>query len=73
MPSLSVDLPAGLAEVPDPRARRGICHRLTVAVTAAACAIAAGYRTYAAIAEWITDLPADTATLLGIDPDRPSR
>ncbi len=28
--------------------------------------------TYTAIAEWVADLPADTAVLLGIDPDRRS-
>jgi predicted transposase YbfD/YdcC len=67
---VSADLPAALAEVPDPRARRGIRHRLTVVVTTAVCAVVAGYRSYTAIAEWITDLPADTAMLLGIDPGR---
>jgi hypothetical protein len=67
---VSADLPAALAEVPDPRARRGIRHRLTVVVTTAVCAVVAGYRSYTTIAEWITDLPADTAMLLGIDPGR---
>jgi predicted transposase YbfD/YdcC len=56
--------------VPDPRARRGIRHRLTVVITTAVCAVVAGYRSYTAIAEWVTDLPADTAMLLGIDPGR---
>lgn len=72
---MAVDLPAALAEVPDPRARRGIRHRLTVVITTAVCAVVAGYRSYTAIAEWVTDLPADTAMLLGIDPGRrrPSR
>jgi predicted transposase YbfD/YdcC len=67
---VAVDLPAALAEVPDPRARRGIRHRLTVVITTAVCAVVAGYRSYTAIAEWVTDLPADTAMLLGIDPGR---
>jgi hypothetical protein len=67
---VAVDLPAALADVPDPRARRGIRHRLTVVITAAVCAVVAGYRSYTAIGEWVADLPADTATLLGIDPDR---
>jgi predicted transposase YbfD/YdcC len=67
---VSADLPTALADVPDPRARRGIRHRLTVVITAAVCAVVAGYRSYTAIAEWIADLPADTAMLLGIDPDR---
>ena len=67
---VSVDLSAALASLPDPRARRGIRHRLTVVVTAAVCAVVAGYRSYTAIAEWVADLPADTAPLLGIDPGR---
>jgi hypothetical protein len=37
-------LPTALATAPDPRARRGIRHRLTVVVTAAICAVVAGYR-----------------------------
>src|SRR3982751_555810 len=67
---VAVDLPAALADMPDPRARRGIRHRLPVVVTAAVCAVVAGYRSYTAIGEWVADLPADTATLVGIDPDR---
>ncbi|MGW3809168.1 ISAs1 family transposase [Micromonospora sp. NPDC005113] len=63
-------LPAALAGVPDPRARRGVRHRLTVVVAAAVCAVVAGYRSYAAIGEWVADLPDDTAELLGIDADR---
>jgi len=51
---VTADLPAALAAVPDPRARRGIRHRLTVVVTAAICAVAAGYRSYTAIGEWVT-------------------
>lgn len=67
---LTAGLPAALAAVPDPRARRGIRHRLTVVVSAAICAVMAGYRSYTAIAEWVADLPADTAALLGIQADR---
>src|SRR3989440_12533125 len=69
-PELTVGLPAALAAVPDPRARRGIRHHLTVVVTAAVCAVVAGYRSYTAIGEWVADLPADTAVILGIDADR---
>jgi predicted transposase YbfD/YdcC len=63
-------LPAALAALPDPRARRGVRHRLTVVVTAAVCAVVAGYRSYAAIGEWVADLPDDIAVTLGIDADR---
>jgi hypothetical protein len=49
----------------------GIRHRLGVVLTAAVCAVVAGYRSYAAaIAEWVADPPADTAALLGIDAGR---
>lgn len=39
-------------------------------VSAAVCAVLAGYRSYTAIAEWVDDVPAATALTLGIDPDR---
>jgi predicted transposase YbfD/YdcC len=63
-------LPAALAAVPDPRARRGVRHRLSVVVTAVVCAVVAGYRSYAAIAEWVADVPVETAQALGITADR---
>lgn len=66
----AVGLPAVLAGLPDPRACRGVRHRLTAVVTAAVCAVVAGYRSYAAIAEWVADAPASTVLALGIDPDR---
>jgi hypothetical protein len=69
-PELTAGLPAALAAVPDPRARRGVRHRLAVVLTAAVCAVVAGYRSYTAIGEWVADLPAGTALLLGIDTDR---
>ncbi|MFA3843866.1 ISAs1 family transposase [Streptomyces aureus] len=63
-------LPTALAHLPDPRARRGVRHRLPVVVSAAVCAVVAGYRSYTAIAEWIDDAPAATMLTLGINPDR---
>ncbi|GID28890.1 transposase [Paractinoplanes brasiliensis] len=39
-------------------------------VTAAVCAVVAGYRSYAAIAEWVADVPDATADALGIAADR---
>jgi hypothetical protein len=62
-------LPAAL---PNPRARRGIRHRLTVVVTAAVCAVVAGCRSYIAIAEWVADLPDHTAGRRGMAASRPS-
>ena len=52
---------AVLAVVPDPRARRGVRHRLAVIVSLALCAVLAGARSFTAIAEWAAD--ADQATL----------
>ncbi|MEV7232188.1 transposase family protein [Polymorphospora sp. NPDC051019] len=39
-------------------------------MTAAVCAVVAGYRSYTAIAKWVADVPASTALALGITPDR---
>jgi predicted transposase YbfD/YdcC len=69
-PDSVAGLSAALAGLPDPRARRGVRHRLTVVVTAAVCAVVAGYRSYAAIGEWVADLPDDIAVTLGIDTAR---
>jgi predicted transposase YbfD/YdcC len=70
VPDTAAGLPAALAHLPDPRARRGVRHRLPVVLSAAVCAVVAGYRSYTAIAEWVDDVPATTALALGIDPDR---
>ena len=53
-----------LAAVPDPRARRGVRHRLAVILGLAVCAVLAGARSFVAIAEWAAD--ADQATLDGL-------
>jgi predicted transposase YbfD/YdcC len=63
-------LPVALASLPDPRARRGVRHQLTVVISAAVCAVLAGCRSYTAIAEWVADAPAATVTALGMNPDR---
>ena len=55
-----------LAEVVDPRARRGVRHPLVVVLAAAVCAVAAGAQSYVAIAEWVADLPIEAATALGV-------
>lgn len=70
VPETAGGLPAALAAVPDPRARRGVRHQLHVVVTAAVCAVVAGYRSYAAIAQWVADVPDETAQALGIAADR---
>jgi hypothetical protein len=43
---------------------------VAVAVTAAVCAVLAGYRSYTAIAEWVADAPDTTALAVGMTPDR---
>src|SRR3954471_11024238 len=70
VPETAGALPAAIAELPDPRARRGVRHRLPVVVTAAVCVVVAGYRSYTAIAEWVADAPDTTVLALGIAPDR---
>jgi hypothetical protein len=62
-----------LAGVPEPRARRGVRHRLVVVLTAAVCAVVAGSRSYTAIAEWVADLPEQAAGLLGASTRRAGR
>ncbi|MDG4762571.1 ISAs1 family transposase [Solwaraspora sp. WMMD406] len=59
-----------LATLPDPRARRGVRHQVSVVVAAAVCAVLAGCRSYTAIGEWVTDVPATTIAELGIDAGR---
>ncbi len=61
-----------LAGVVDPRKRRGVRHRLVVVLTTAVCAVAAGARSFVAVAEWVADLPTEVATALGVDVRRPS-
>jgi predicted transposase YbfD/YdcC len=53
-----------LAAIPDPRARRGVRHRLAVILTLSVCAVLAGARSFVAIAEWAAD--ADQVTLDGL-------
>jgi len=59
-PALSVVL----VTVPDPRRPRGIRHQLVVLLTVTVCAVAAGARSFVAVAEWAADLPGS----LGLDP-----
>ena len=60
------DLLVALATVPDPRARRGIRHRLVTVLALAVCAVLAGARSYVAIAEWSHDLPLGVRIRLGL-------
>src|SRR5271170_7500261 len=55
-----------LAAVPDPRARRGVRHRLAAILGLALCAVLAGARSFTAIAEWAADADQATGHALGI-------
>jgi hypothetical protein len=55
-----------LAAVPDPRARRGVRHRLAVILSLAVCAVLAGARSFTAIAEWAADADQATRDALGV-------
>ena len=61
-----------LGGVTDPRKPRGVRHGLVVVLTAAVCAVAAGARSFVAVAEWVADLPVGTAAALGVDRRGPS-
>jgi predicted transposase YbfD/YdcC len=65
-------LSAVLETVADPRKRRGIRHRLVMLLTVTVCAVAAGARSFVAIAEWVADLPASLADTLGTQQRCPS-
>src|ERR1700723_1409344 len=55
-----------LADVPDPRARRGVRHRLAVILSLALCAVLAGARSFTAIAEWAAGTDQATRDALGV-------
>jgi hypothetical protein len=61
-----------LGGVVDPRKRRGVRHGLVVVLTVAVCAVAAGARSFVAVAEWVADVPDDIAAVLGTDRRCPS-
>src|ERR1035438_7556587 len=55
-----------LAAVADPRARRGVRHRLVVIFALAVCAVLAGARSFTAIAGWAADADEETLAWLGV-------
>jgi predicted transposase YbfD/YdcC len=61
-----------LARVADPRARRGVRHRLTGILGLALCAVVAGARSFTAIAEWAADADTQTLRVLGVTGRVPS-
>jgi hypothetical protein len=59
------DLRDYLARVPDPRDPRGVRHSAGSLLTLAATAVLAGSRSFAAIGEWIADVPQRVLAALG--------
>jgi predicted transposase YbfD/YdcC len=55
-----------LARVPDPRDRRGVRHGLSGLLAASVCAVLAGARSFAAIADWAGELAMDERIQLGL-------
>lgn len=58
-PARAGDLLAYLAQVPDPRGRKGRRHSLSAMLTAIVSALLCGARGYEGIVEWVHDLPLD--------------
>ena len=54
-----------LEQVPDPRRRRGVRHRLAVILAVGLAAVIAGSRSFAAIGEWVGDVGEDVLAELG--------
>jgi predicted transposase YbfD/YdcC len=59
-----------LAQVPDPRARRGIRHQMTCLLATAALAVLSGAKTFTEIGDHAADLPQDVLAGLGARYDR---
>jgi predicted transposase YbfD/YdcC len=59
------DLLLALAAVPDPRHRRGVRYRLASLLAVAVCGVLAGATTFAAMADWATDLDEAARRRLG--------
>ena len=70
--ALAPRLADALEGVVDPRKRRGVRHGLVAVLTVAVCAVAAGARSFVAVAEWVADLPDEVAATLGVDRRCPS-
>jgi predicted transposase YbfD/YdcC len=60
-----------LAGVPDPRARRGLRHPLVGLLAVSVCAVLAGARSFAAIADWAGELTCPDLATLGLTRPEP--
>jgi predicted transposase YbfD/YdcC len=68
-PAQCRDLLADLAQITDPRQRRGRQHPLGVVLAVAVAAVLAGARSLAAIGEWAADAPGPVLAALGVRRD----
>jgi hypothetical protein len=75
-PTMAQASPTGLLDalgaVADPRKSRGVRHRFVSVLALAACAVAAGARSFIGIAEWAQDLSPALRLALGIGRVAPS-
>ena len=60
------DLLDCLAQIPDPRHRRGRRHTLGAVLAVAVAAVVAGASSLAAIGEWASDAPCQVLAALGV-------
>jgi len=60
-----------LCEVPDPRKRRGVRHKIQSVLTTAICAVLAGARNFTAMAEWAGEQSKETLLRLGSKRGKP--
>lgn len=65
MSSPARDLRQYLAQVPDPRGRKGTRHPLSAILTAVICAVLSGANGYRPIAQWLHEQPVDFWHFLG--------
>jgi predicted transposase YbfD/YdcC len=68
-PDQCCDLLDYLAQIADPRHRRGRRHALTAVLAVAVAAVLAGARSLAAIGEWASDAPCQVLAALGVRRD----
>jgi predicted transposase YbfD/YdcC len=68
-PAACADLLTCLAEVPDPRHRRGVRHQVQAILAIAAAAVVAGARSFTAIGEWAGEASQQVLAALGARTD----
>lgn len=66
------DVLTALSGVADPRARRGVRHRMTTILAVALCAVLAGARSFVALGEWAANASPQVLSALGVAGRPPS-